>query len=206
MPPNRRVAAIPAAVLVIVALALVHVQGAVSDAIAQAPQQKSTAKSPAATSRSPVVRYGTAELPQPVLEMREAILAAVHSGNLEDLRVAVELNEMKPAISDKPEGDPIAYWRRISKDGEGRDILAVLAEVLDAGYVTLPIGKDIENNRVYVWPYFAEMPLDRLSPGQEVELLRLVPVDAFNLMKKEGRYSYYKLGIGADGVWHFFIR
>ncbi|MFM9848471.1 MAG: hypothetical protein ACKVP3_15075, partial [Hyphomicrobiaceae bacterium] len=66
--------------------------------------------------------------------------------------------------------------------------------------------KDLENNRVYVWPYFAEMKLDTLTPAQDVELLRLVPAATFRDMKQTGRYTHYKLGIGADGTWHFFIR
>ena len=118
--------------------------------------------------------------------MREAILAAVRSGQMEDLRIAVELNEMKPIIADKAVADPIAHWRQVSADGEGREILAILGQLLDAGYTVLPIGKDLENNRVYVWPYFAEMKLDALTPAQEVELLRLVPGAAFRDMKQSG--------------------
>ena len=94
----------------------------------------------------------------------------------------------------------------VSADGEGREILAILGQLLDAGYIVLPIGKDLENNRVYVWPYFAEMKLDALTPAQEVELMRLVPGTAFRGMKQTGKYTHYKLGIGADGTWHFFIR
>jgi hypothetical protein len=141
-----------------------------------------------------------------VLDMREAILAAVQSGRIEDLRIAVELNELKPAVADPPVPDPIAYWRNISGDGEGREILAILGQLLDAGYVTLPIGKDVENNRVYVWPYFTELKINELTPAQEVELLRLVPAASFREMRKTGRYSHYRLGIGADGTWHFFTR
>lgn len=206
MPFDRRFGAIAAAVFVIVALGLVHVCGKGSDAIAQSAKQKSTANSPVAAPASPSVRYGTSGLPQPVLEMRDAIMSAVRSGRIEDLRTAVELNEIKPAVSDKSPGDLIAYWRQVSGDGEGREILAMLGEILDAGYVTLPIGKDIENNRVYVWPYFAEVPIGSLTPAQEVELLRLVPAQAFKEMKQSGRYPHYKVGIGADGTWHFFTR
>jgi hypothetical protein len=25
-------------------------------------------------------------------------------------------------------------------------------------------------------------------------------------MKKSGKYTYYRAGIGADGVWHYFLR
>ena len=108
--------------------------------------------------------------------MREAILGAVKSGRIEELRHAWELNELKPdlGVPLPAGGDPIAHWKQISGDGEGREILAALGEILDAGYVVLPLGRDLENNRIYVWPYFAEVALDKLTPSQEVELLRLV--------------------------------
>ena len=73
-------------------------------------------------------------LPAPVREMRDAILAAVQSGDIEDLRVAVEWNELRPHVADEAVDDPIAYWKRISGDGEGREVLAVLGEILDCGY------------------------------------------------------------------------
>ena len=87
---------------------------------------------------------------------------------------------------------------------KGWEILAALAEMLEAGYVVLPLGRDLENNRLYMWPYFAEVPLDRLTPAQEVELLRLVPPAAAKDMKGKGKYTHWRLAIGADGTWHSF--
>jgi hypothetical protein len=75
---------------------------------------------------------------------------------------------------------------------------------MEAGYVVLPLGRDIENNRLYIWPYFSEIPLAGLTPAQEVELLRLVPVAAAKAMRDKGRYTHWRLAIGADGAWHTF--
>jgi hypothetical protein len=150
----------------------------------------------------PKVEYGSQKLPIPVQEMREAILSAARSGRIEDLRQAHDLNELKPDLGAGPVDDPIAHWKKISGDGEGREILATLAEILETGYVALPLGRDLENNRVYIWPYFAEVPLDKLNPAQEVELLRLVPPAAAREMKKNRRYSHWRIAIGADGTWH----
>ncbi|MFM9938143.1 MAG: hypothetical protein ACKVP7_01440 [Hyphomicrobiaceae bacterium] len=149
------------------------------------------------------VRYGMEGLPQPVIEMREAIQAAVRSGRIEELKVAIELNEMKPAFGEGAVGDPIAWLRQSSGDGEGREVLAALANILDAGYVTLPLGRDVENSKVYIWPHFAETGVANLTPEREVELLRLVPPASAKAMRESGRYTYWSLGIGADGVWHF---
>jgi hypothetical protein len=206
MPPNLRFAAMPAAVFLLALLGLVHVCAWASNALAQRAERKQPSGATQSARSGPDVRYGTEGLPVPVLEMRDAILAAVQSGKIEELRTAVELNEIKPVIADTVVGDPIAHWRQVSADGEGREILTVLGQILDAGYVTLPIGRDLENNRVYVWPYFAGVQLDRLTPPQEAELLRIAPAAEVESMRKVGRYTYYKLGIAADGTWHFFLR
>ena len=163
--------------------------------------QKSSRRGPRADLE---ISYGTAKLPAPVAEMREAILAAVRSGKIEELRHAYELNELKPELGPEPVSDPVAHWKKISGDGEGLEVLAALAEILDAGYVAMPLGRDIENNRIYVWPYFAEVPLQKLTPAQQVELLRLVPPAAAKEMLQTGKYTYWRLAIGADGTWHHF--
>jgi len=206
MPPHIRFAAAPAAVFLLALLGLVHVCAFAHETLAQRAERKPAPANAQNARAGPQIRYGTEGLPAPVLEMREAILTAVRSGSIEDLRTAVELNEMKPAIADTAVGDPIAYWRQVSADGEGREILAALGQILEAGYVALPIGRDIENNRVYVWPYFAEVAPGKLTPAQETELLAIVPAAMAEDMKKGGRYTFYKLGIGADGTWHFFLR
>lgn len=205
MPPDLRFAASPAAVFLLALLGLVHVCAPAGEAWAQRAERK---RAPAAQSATgnPLIAYATEALPPPVLDMREAILAAVRSGRIEDLRVAVELNEMKPVIADGPVGDPIAHWRQVSVDGEGRDILVILGQILEAGYVTLPLGRDLENNKVYVWPYFVAVPPDQWTPTQEAELQRIVPASSIEAMKRAGAYNFYKLGIAADGTWHFFLR
>lgn len=205
MPPDLRFAAMPAVVFLLALLGLVHVCAPASEALAERAARKSKAATQSAAEAG-AVAYGTQGLPAPVLEMREAILSAVRSGRIEDLRIAVEMNELKPLVAETAVDDPIAHWQRVSSDGEGKEILGVLERILDAGYVTLPLGRDIENNRVYVWPYFVAVAPDRLSPAQEAELLRIVPSASLEEMKQAGRYNFYRLGIAADGTWHFFMR
>jgi hypothetical protein len=187
---------------------LVHCLGWISPGSSQPARQKagSTKNKQPPPVRAPDVHYGSEGLPVSVQEMREAILSAVRSGRIEVLRHAWELNELKPDLGTASVGDPVAHWRQISGDGEGREILAALAEILDAGYVVLPLGRDLENNRLYVWPYFAEVPLDKLSPAQEVELLRLVSPTALKDMRSAGKYTHWRIVIGADGTWHSFRR
>ena len=143
-------------------------------------------------------------LPGPVEEMRQAILAAAHSGRIEDLKVPLDWNELKPDLAASPVDDPIAYWKKTSGDGEGREILAILANILQMRPAELPLGKDLENNIIYVWPYLAEAELGALSPPQEVDLLRLVSPEVAKAMREKKRWTWWRLTIGADGTWHSF--
>jgi hypothetical protein len=143
-------------------------------------------------------------MPRPVQDLREAMLAAIEAGEIEELRQALEMSDLKPDLGAAAGADPIAHWKSMSGDGQGREVLAALSLLLDAGYVVLPRGADIENNQLYVWPYFAEIPASKLTPRQKVELLRLVPASVAREMREKGKYTHWRLVIGADGTWHTF--
>ena len=143
-------------------------------------------------------------LPGPVEEMRQAILAAALSGRIEELRVPLDWNELKPDVTPSVNDDPIAFWKKISGDGEGREVLAALVNMLQMRPAAVPLGKDPENNLLYVWPYLAEAKLDALSPSSEVDLLRLVSPEAAKSMREKKKWTWWRLTIGADGTWHSF--
>ncbi|CAN1724641.1 conserved exported protein of unknown function [Hyphomicrobium sp. 1Nfss2.1] len=144
------------------------------------------------------------KLPPSAEEMRQALLFATRTGNIEDLREALDWNEIKPETAAPAGEDPIAFWKRSSGDGHGREVLAALAELLSLHPAELPLGRDLENNIVYVWPYLAEAALDQLTPAQEVELLRLVGPAEAKQMREKKKWTWWRLTIGADGVWHSF--
>lgn len=170
------------------------------EALAQSAKGRKTENVPPA----PVTRPAADALPMPVQEMRDAILAAVRSGRIEDLKSAIDWNELPPAFAKEKTDDPVSFLKRQSADGEGREMLAVIASLFDAGHAVLPVGRDVENSKLFVWPRFAEMPLDKLSPADEVQLYRLVPPAAVKAMRENKRWTWYRLAIGADGTWHSF--
>jgi hypothetical protein len=178
-------------VLVLAVAALVYPTGVVAPPSLAAPAK------PALTN---------ATLPRPVAEMRDAILAAVRSGKLIDLKTALELNEMRPDIADTPVDDPVAYFASQSKDGKGAEILEVLGRVLALNPATVPLGLDIENNAIYVWPYLAERDLASLSAQEEADLAALIPAEDVTAIKVAKRWVWWRLSIGADGTWHSFRR
>ena len=140
-------------------------------------------------------------LPEAVARIRTAMLSAAMSGEIEALRVPVEMNEIPPMVAREKVSDPIAYWRKIGRDGEGREIMAIMIELFRTGFVRKAPGTGDE---MYIWPYFAEIPLDKLTPAQEVELLTLVTPDQMKAMRASGKYDHYRIGIAHDGTWHFF--
>jgi hypothetical protein len=148
------------------------------------------------------VLYDLSQLPLPVHKMLEAIVVAAQSGDIEQLRPVLESNELKPMVAAAAVDDPIAFWKKASADGAGREVLAALLNVLSTGFVLVKEGKE----EMYVWPYFAETDLATLTPSQAVDLYRMLPAAQAVPMQRSGKYSYYRVGIAADGVWHYFLQ
>jgi hypothetical protein len=182
--------------LVAAAFCLVHAGGPALRALAGEKEAPARAQ--------PKERAYHGALPQSVVDMREQILAAVQAGDVAELKDAIEWNEIKPDFGAEANADPITYWKKISADGEGREVLAVLANLLALPPARLAIGKDPENAQVYVWPYLAELPPDGLKPAEVVDLYRLMPPAAAKAQQGAKKWSWWRLAIGADGTWHTF--
>jgi hypothetical protein len=151
----------------------------------------------------PVVEYDLSKLPAPVRETREKILQAAKSGDIEALRPLIGTGDDMTTLSLSGfEGDPIEYLKGLSGDGEGREVLAILVDLLDSGYVHLDAGGQ---NDLYVWPYFFAYPIDKLTPPQMVELFQIITAGDFEEMKTFGAYVFYRIGISPDGKWQFFV-
>lgn len=150
----------------------------------------------------PTIEYDPAKLPPAVRRLREQIIAAAATGDPEKLRPIIEANGEPPQFSFNDIGDPIEYLKSLSGDQEGREILAILIEVLDAGYVHADVGTPDE---AYIWPYFARYPVNALTPPQLVELFKLVFAGDYEDMKTYGTYISYRIGIGPDGSWRYFL-
>jgi hypothetical protein len=150
----------------------------------------------------PTVEYDPTKLPPPVRRLREQIIEAAATGDPERLRPIFEANGEPPVLSFNELDDPIETLKSLSGDAEGREILAILIEVLEAGYVHVDPGTPEE---LYIWPYFARYPVDALTPAQLVELFKLVYSGDYEDMKAYGAYISYRIGIGPDGTWRFFL-
>ncbi|MCG6115741.1 MAG: hypothetical protein MEQ84_11145 [Mesorhizobium sp.] len=151
----------------------------------------------------PEVLYDLDLLPAPVRETRERLMEAARSGDIEALRPLIGDGRDATQLSlGPPAEDAIAYLQSISGDSHGHEILAILYEVLSAGFVHLQNGGEEE---MYVWPYFYVMPLDELDARQRVELFKLVTAGDYEDMRDYGGYLFYRTGIMPDGRWAYFI-
>jgi hypothetical protein len=199
---NRRKAVLIAlGALVAGAAALVYVQREIDGTV------RPDGAGPALAAAEPPAQiseplYDFHALPDPVKSMIERIAAAAESGEIENLRPVLESNELKPMVADTYVEDPIGFWKKQSADGSGRDVLAAMLDVMSAGFVRATQGQD----ELYIWPYFAEADLSKLTPPQEVEFYRLVSPPLAVQMKRDGKYRYYRLGISPSGVWHYFLQ
>ena len=145
-----------------------------------------------------------ARLPPRVADMRTQILQAVESGDIENLRPAIERNETIPIFGRGEEqprrfADAIDVLKRRAFDGKGQEVLAILHAIFEQPYVAVARA----NSMTYVWPAYIYGPVLPEDPDVLMALMRCVrfsvaTTDAEPLAKMD------RIGIGADGTWHFF--
>ena len=141
------------------------------------------------------------KIPLAVARMRELIVEAAASGDIERLRPLLGKGPTQTQVGET-DADPIETLKGLSGDPQGIEILAILLDVLSTGFVLTEKGTPDE---AYVWPYFTEKPLASLTPPEKVDLFRLVTAGDFAEMEEGGNYNFYRVGITPDGQWKFFV-
>ncbi len=149
----------------------------------------------------PEVHYGVVGLPDPVARTRQALIDAARTGDIEALRAVFAQSPQPPIVSSTTVDDPVLFLKKSSGDEDGREILAILIELLESGWTVRGAGTPQET---YVWPYFADYPLDAVTPRQEVELYRILTAADVEEMRAYGEYLFYSIGIAPDGRLVFF--
>ena len=191
---------VPLAVCLLLNTALVA--AAIEPRISEAPLRPPVVAPAPGPSVMLAVQYDASKLPPPVARLRDQLMDIAHSGDISRLKDIIDGNEGMPRFTFGDEADPIAFWKEISGDGEGREVLAILLEVLQSGYVVI---RDDDDRPLYVWPYFAELPIKGLTPRQEVELYMLVTAQDRQDMEEFGAYNFFRVGIREDGQWQYFV-
>lgn len=151
----------------------------------------------------PQIITDLSEIPFPARKMRELILEAAQSGNIENLRPYIGYGDDVTMLSlGGFEEDPIEFLKSLSGDKDGHEILAIMTEILEAPLTLVEQGTERE---VYVWPYYYSYPFDKLTPQQRVGLFRIITYGDFEEMTTFGSYIFYRLGITSEGRWQFFV-
>lgn len=148
------------------------------------------------------VIYDINKAPEPVRKLREQIVEAAASGDLERLRplMGAGADQTQVTVGEATD-DPISTLKDLSGDPDGDEILAIMLDIISTGFVHVGAGTPDE---MYVWPYFAEKDLKSLTPPERVELLRIVTAGDLSDMQEFGGYNFYRLGITPAGKWKFF--
>lgn len=142
-------------------------------------------------------------LPEPVSRMRELLVAAAKTGDIEALRPLIGVGEETTQLSvTEIEGDAIEFLKGQAGDAGGQEILAIMLDLLETKYVHTDAGSTEE---LFVWPYFVERQLEKLTPPERVDLFRIVTAGDYEDMKIFGAYNFYRIGISPEGRFVFFI-
>ena len=166
-----------------------------------APAASTPAASAPADGKQSEVVFDITKAPEAVQKMRKAIIDAASAG---DVNKVAELLKAGPTDMgpDNTNTDLVAALHDMSGDGDGLEILSIMMDVLSSGYAHVGAGTKDE---MYVWPYFTAKQLDKLTPSEKVDLMRLVTAGDFADMQEYGSYNFYRVGITPDGHWKFFL-
>jgi hypothetical protein len=175
-----------------------------ADPLVNSQNNQGVDKTPGAQDASKPVEviYDIGKVPEPVRKMREQIVEAAASGDLERLRPLMGTGTEQTQVTvGEPTDDPIGTLKDLSGDPDGDEILAIMLDIVSTGFVH--VGQGTADD-MYVWPYFAEKDLKSLTPPERVELLRIVTAGDLSDMQEFGGYNFYRLGITPAGKWKFF--
>jgi hypothetical protein len=142
-------------------------------------------------------------LPAPVRAIRDKILSALDANDVEALRIPIDWNELRPLLAKSgtfPAGtDPIDILKKLSFDRTGRETLDIARAVLAQPFITIARGPAT----LYEWPAFGRR---RASAGESVSPAQWACVRFRDLARSnaQGSPRPTRIGIAADGVWHYF--
>jgi hypothetical protein len=148
-----------------------------------------------------VVSDDLTRLPEAVRSKLLEIHAIANSGDIAQLAPILEADRTNVSFGG-PE-DPLAHLKQESADKQGIEILAILADLLEAPYAAMDGG---DGQPIYVWPYLAAYEsLGELTPGERVDAYQIMGHAAFEEMKGLDAWYFWRVYIDADGQLQAFV-
>lgn len=148
-----------------------------------------------------VVSDDLSRLPETVRNRLLEVHAIANSGDIAQLAPILEADGTN--VSFGGPADPLEFLKQESADKEGIEILAILADLLEAPYAAMDGG---DGQPIYVWPYLAAYEsLGGLTPGERVDAYQIMGYSAFEEMKGLDAWYFWRVYIGADGQLQAFV-
>jgi len=145
-----------------------------------------------------------AVLPAPVARIRDKILAACETGDVEALRIPIDWNETRPLFAKsgafKAGTDPIEILKTLSFDRKGRETIALIRAIFAQPFVKITRGP----TTLYEWPAYARHSQPPNNDDEARARWRCVRFADLMRSNAEGKPRATRIGIAADGVWHYF--
>ena len=157
-------------------------------------------ESACSTGRSTPVPTRQSELPQPVSNMRMAIIDAARACDFDKLAELALAGDGTFTYSFGGGGRPAAFWREAEAAGQAP--LRLLVELLDGP----PATRQVEGSTQYLWPaaYGFERWQDVPASARE-DLRRMYGDDDLRRFAQFGSYTGHRVGITESGDWIFFV-
>jgi hypothetical protein len=149
-----------------------------------------------------VISRDVSKLPQDVQAMRTRLLKAATGGDIGALKTIIDAQSEPPTLSFGGADDPIAFLKSASADGNGVELLAIMANMLSAPYAIIGATSPDPS---YVWPYLAAADVSKLTPEQWVDAYRLLPAETAKDLPEAGSYYYWRVFIDENGDWSAFV-
>lgn len=145
------------------------------------------------------------DVPGPVAALREQLFVAAVNCQFDELqRLAggggegTDFSRFSYTFGEPGPDGPAAYWRRAD---DSEDVMRVLARILTTPHGTIELDGDDD---LFVWPSaHVESP-----SGDDWDALvasGAYPEDQVEAFREDGVYYGYRVGIGSDGTWSYFI-
>lgn len=142
-------------------------------------------------------------LPAKVAHMRDLLMRAARSGDIEHFRPLLNAHPNLPLLSFGEVDNPIEFLRESSNDGEGLELMGIMLELLEAPFA-IKVAEEGEP-KMFVWPAYATHNLQGLSNQELVEVYKLVSHLDVEEMRLYGGWYFFRIGIDENGVWRFFV-
>jgi hypothetical protein len=143
-------------------------------------------------------------LPEPVRKKVLELSAIAKSGDISLLTPILQADQTRVSFGD-PE-DATAYLKQNSADGEGLEILALLANILEAPFAAVDGGEGPEGGSFYVWPSLAYYEsLAGLSAADRVVAYQIMGYQGFEEMKGLDAWYHWRVYIGDNGQLQAFV-